>query len=199
MGLEICSEVLAKDLAKNCANPIQGGIEMDGWIFNADDIDVPATFNANFLDKNAVEALIRLVGKKGYRCTNLTNIVKTKVDGTFDNIFQKVVSGAIMADGSDVADIVEALGSKSGKFIMVVENKDKDISNNGLAAFEIIGLESPLNSTGQSIVNDKNSADTRGGWAFSLACNEVKPAYYVFDTDYATTKVLVAAFGTPQV
>lgn len=191
---------LATDLVKNCTDPVLAGIEKISRIMNRADVDIQATKATKVSGSNNLyESLVIKPTKRGYKVTNTINSVTTKVDGTYDNVFQKVVTGVLLDDGDVPSAMIEALGSKDGEFIMVIEHKFKDFgrsANPGSSAFEIIGIENPLTSNGQAIVNDK-SADTRGGWAFGLACEEIKPRYYWMDSTYPATKLLFDALETP--
>ena len=203
MALTNCAATLAADLQKNCTDPVVGGIEKIGYIINRDDIDIAATKASKVAgSQNLYASLVRVIGKKGYGCTNLSNLTSTKVDGTYTNKIQHVISGALLDDGDVPGSMIDALTSKDGEFVMVVEHRFKDVGRTlspGSSAFQIIGLDVPLTSTGQAIANDKNSADTDGGWAFALATTEPKARAYWYSTSYTATKALFDALGTAAV
>ena len=200
MALGTCNSTVANDLLKNCSDVVIGGLEKVAYLINREDIDIAAT-KATLLtgSNNIYEGLILKVGKKGYQCSNITNEATTKVDGTFNNKFQHTISGALLDDGDVVGSIIEALSSKSGEFVAVVEYKYKDLNRDvspGSSAFHIIGLDVPLTSNGQEIANDKASADTDGGWSFALACTDGHARTLWFATTYTATKALFDALGT---
>ena len=200
MALGTCPVVLAGDLAKNCINPVVGGIEKDGFLVNYGDIDIEATKASKVAgSKNLYADLVLNVGTKGYLCDNLSNLVATKVDGLYTSKMQKVLTGALLDDGDVPASIIDALSSNEGRFVAVVRHIFKDLGRTlspGSSAFEIIGLDVPLTSKGQAIVNDANSADTDGGWAFALGTSEPKARAYWYSTSYTATKALYDALGT---
>ena len=110
--------------------------------------------------------------------------------------------GALLDDGDVPGSMIDALTSKDGEFVMVVEHRFKDVGRTlspGSSAFQIIGLDVPLTSTGQAIANDKNSADADGGWSFALATTEPKARAYWYSTSYTATKALFNALGTAAV
>jgi len=200
MSLTTCGEQLAANLVKNCADPVIGGIEKIGFIINRSDIDIAATKASKVVgSKNLYASLVLLTGKKGYQCSSLSNLKSTKVDGTYTNKIQQVITGALLDDGDVPGSVIDSLISAEGEFVMVVEHKFKDLSrasSPGSSAFQIIGLDVPLTSKGQAVENDKASADTDGGWSFNLATSEPKARAYWYATNYTATKALFDALGT---
>lgn len=200
MALGTCPVKLANDLAKNCTNPVVGGLEKDFFLLNYDDINIESTKASKVaLSKNLYASLVVNVGAKGYLCDNLNNVVATKVDGLYTSKMQKVITGALLDDGDIPGSIIDALSSNEGRFVAVVRHIYKDLGRAafpGSSAFEIIGLDVPLTSKGQAIVNDANSADTDGGWAFALGTSEPKARAYWYSTSYTATKALYDALGT---
>lgn len=203
MALGTCSSTVANDLLKNCADVVVGGLEKVAYLINHEDIDIEATKATLLAGSNNIYAgLVLKEGKKGYKCSNITNEATTKVDGTFNNKFQHVITGALLDDGDVAGAIIEALSSNSGAFVAVVEYKYKDLNREvspGSSAFHIIGLDAPLTSNGQTIANDKASADTDGGWSFALACTDGHARTLWYATTYTATKALFDALGTPVV
>ena len=203
MALTNCAATLAADLQKNCADPIVGGIEKIGYLLNRNDVDIAATKASKVVgSQNLYASLVRITGKKGYGCTNLSNLKSSKVDGTYTNKIQHVITGALLDDGDIPGSIIDALTSTEGEFVMVIEHRFKDLArtlNPGSSAFQIIGLDVPLTSKGQAVENDKASADTDGGWAFNLATTEPKARAYWYSTSYTATKALFDALGTAAV
>ena len=203
MALNACASTLANDLVKNCADPVIGGLEKVAYILNRADIDIAATKASLVTGSNNVYAsLVRLTGKKGYKATNITNETTTKVDGTYVNKFQHVIKGALLDDGDIPGSVIEAISSGDGEFVAVVEYRFKDFSRTtspGSSAFNIIGLDVPLTSKGQEIKNDKSSADTDGGWDFSLTCSDSHARTLWYSTSYTATKALFDALGTAAV
>ena len=200
MALGSCPVKLASDLAKNCIDSVVGGLEKDFYLANADDVDIAATKASKVAgSKNLYASLVMKDGTKAYLCDNLNNVVATKVDGLYASKIQKVITGALMDDGDVPGSIIDALSSNEGRFIAVVRHIYKDLGRTlspGSSAFEIIGLDVPLTSKGQAIANDKNSADTDGGWAFALGTSEPRARAYWYATNYTATLALYNALGT---
>lgn len=203
MALGTCGSTLANDLLKNCSDVVVGGLEKEAYLINRKDIDIEATKATLVAGSNNIYAgLVLKVGKKGYKCSNITNEATTKVDGTFNNKFQHVISGVLLDDGDEAGAIIEALSSKDGEFVAVVEYKYKDLNRSlspGSSAFHIIGLDVPLTSDSQTIVNDKASADTDGGWSFALSCTDNHARTLWYAVSYTATKALFDALGTEVV
>jgi len=200
MAKTTCNTKLAADLTKNCADLVVGGIEKTGYILNRLDIDIEATKASFITGSNGLyESLVVKTGKKGYKSTNLNNMVSTKVDGLYVNKFQHVLTGALLDDGDVPASIIDALSSKEGEFVAVIVNRFVDLNrttNSGSSAFQIIGLDTPLTSANQEIKNDKASADTDGGWAFALGTSEPSSRNYWYAETYTATRALFDALGT---
>lgn len=200
MALGTCSSTVANDLLKNCSDVVVGGLEKEAYLINREDIDIAATKATLVVGSNNIySGLVLKVGKKGYKCSNITNEKTTKVDGTFNNKFQHVITGVLLDDGDVAGATIEALSSKNGEFVAVVEYKYKDLNrilSPGSSAFHIIGLDVPLTSNGQTIDNDKSSADTDGGWSFALSCTDNHARTLWYSANYTATKALFDALGT---
>ena len=203
MALGTCAVKLAAAATRNCSDPVTVDTVKQGYILNVEDVDIEAT-KASYISgsNNIYSTLAVKVGKKGYAASHLLPPKTTKNDGTYINTYTKVVMGTLLDDGDVPASVIEALGSKDGRFIVVYEHDYKDLSRTlspGSSAFEIFGLETPMNATGQAIERDKASADTHGGWTFGLQCIEQKPEYLWYDGTYGATKTSFDALGTAAV
>ena len=191
---------LATDLVKNCNNPIVENVEKLSYLINRRDIDLSATIATKVSGMtNTYAGIVFNVAdpvKRAFKCSNTINLVTTAAGGTYATRYQQVVSAVLLDDGSDVTAVIEALGSKEGEFVQVIEHKFKDFgraTHAGASAFQIIGIEVPLTSNGQEIKNDKADANSSGGWMFTLATLEPHARNYWYQTDYATTKALFLA------
>lgn len=194
MATNCNKELIAANLIKNCDDPVSSGIEKKAYIYNRGDLNLQ-TILASLISgsANTYSAFSLKAGKRGFQISNALSYINTKTDSIHETEYQKVVSGILLDDGTGAAEIIEAIGGKDNEFVIVVEHKFKDYSRNlrpASSAFEIIGLEGGLTSNGQSIVNDK-TADTKGGWLFSLSCNEIKPRYYFYSTNYSASKTVL--------
>ena len=202
MALGTCAGAVASDLLRNCTDPVVGGVEKIGWLLNKADVDIAATKASKVAGSNNLYAsLVRLQGKKGYKIENISNEATTKVDGTYVNTFQHVISGALLDDGDVPGAVIEALCG-DGEFVAVIEYRYKDLGRTlspGSSAFHIIGLDSPLTSKGQEVKNDKSSADTSGGWHFALSCTDNRARTGWYSNSYTATKALFDALGVAAV
>lgn len=204
MPLNSCEKKLAVDLSANCTNPVIEGKELNGFLFNRGDIDIPATLATKIVGSNNLYAsLVRVTGAKGYLMTNVKDEDVEKTDGANVNRWKHVLTFTLMDDGDVPGATIEALGRKDGAgFISVTEGIYKDFGRTlspGSSAFQIDGLETPLRSTGQSIKNTKSSTDTAGGWSVGLQCEDNHPRTGWYAVSYTATKALFDALGTAAV
>lgn len=200
MPLAYCGGNLTAGAAKNCTDPIVGGVEKLFYIMNRRDLDIQAIKASLLAGKtNIFEDIVFNVAdpvKVGFKCTNLINQVTTLAGGTYASRYNKVISGVLLDDGAEAALFADQLGSREFEGVAVIEHKFKDYGRTLLGAsssFEIIGLDVPLTSIGQEIKNDKADANSEGGWMFALGTLEPKSRNYWYQTDYATTKALFLA------
>jgi hypothetical protein len=190
----ICEFLIKSDIAINCDDPVVAGIEANGVIINRADIDF-ANVVRDITKKNVINTLPIKVGKKGYKIyvpgpTPFNNTATTMEKGTNRNKFTNDVGFVILDNDPDVCEnVIDALAN--GEFVIVYENKFKNLnkaSTPGDSAFQIVGYYQGLKA--ETLENNKYSADTEGGWNVLLKeLNSPKSGLFLFDTDYATTKV----------
>lgn len=196
-----CDNILKRDIAPVCDDPIVPGFEQEGVIMNRADIDFSAaTFNAT--RKNVLEALALKTGKKGYKVivpgkNPFTGSKTALATGTYRNSFTNDIAIVVLGNDPDVcADIIDGLAN--GSYVVVLENKYKGLqkeSNPGDAAFQVYGYYQGLNAT--AIDQDKYSEDTEGGWSINLQETKApKAALFLYKTSYAATKTLVDTLTT---
>ncbi len=188
----LCEKLLSADIQPSCANPIVTGIEPTGVIINRADIDWPNVVY-NSTRKTVIEDLPLKVGKKGYaiHIPSNTPFAGTNTElaaGTNSNKFTSNVGFVILNNDPDVTEKIIA-GLANGTYVVVVQNKynnkDKAVTPSD-SVHEVYGVEKGLRAT--ALGNDKYSADTDGGWSVVLTETEhPTPAYWMYDTDYATT------------
>lgn len=188
----LCAKLVEADIKPSCDNPIVTGVEPIGVIINRADIDF-GNILYNGTRKTVVESLPLKIGKKGYAISIPSNTPFAGTDtnivnGTNSNKFTSNVGFVILNNDPDVTEKIIA-GLANGEFVVVVQNKynNKDKSTTPSdSVHEIYGLEKGLKAT--TLGNDKYSADTDGGWSVVLTETEhPTPAYWLYDTDYATT------------
>lgn len=194
----VCDEMLKKDIAPSCDDPVVPGYEQEGVIMNRDEVDFAlTTFNAT--QKNVIETLAMKSGKKGYKVvvpgkTPYTGSKTSLTTGTYRNTFTNALQIVVLDHGPEVcSDIIDGLAN--GSYVVILENKYKALqkeSNPGNAAFQVYGYYQGLTAT--TLENDKYSEDTEGGWLVNLEETKCpKSALFYFKTDYDTTK---QALGT---
>jgi hypothetical protein len=188
----LCEELISSDIKPSCDNPIVNGVEPIGVIINRSDIDFPnVVYNAT--RKTVIESLPLKVGKKGYAISIPSNTPFAGTDtnlteGTNSNKFTSNVGFVILNNDPDVTEKIIA-GLANGTYVVVIQNKynNKDKATTPSdSVHEVYGMDKGLRAS--ALGNDKYSADTDGGWSVVLTEKEhPTPAYWLYDTDYATT------------
>ncbi len=194
----LCEKLLSDDITPSCDNPIVNGVESVGVIVNRADIDF-ANVVYNATRKTVIEDLPLKAGKKGYAISIPSNTPfagtnTTMAEGTNSNKFTSNVGFVILNNDPDVTEKVIA-GLANGTYVVVVQNKynnkDKAVTPSD-SVYEVYGMEKGLRAT--ALENDKYSADTDGGWSVVLTEKEhPTPAFWMYDTDYATTAIAFEA------
>lgn len=199
----VCDEMLKKDIAPSCDDPVVPGFEQEGVIMNRDEVDFAlTTFNSTM--KNVIETLAMKSGKKAYKVvvpgkTPYTGSKTSLATGTYRNTFTNLLQLVVLDNGPEVcADIIDGLAN--GSYVVILENKHKALqkeSNPGNAAFQVYGYYQGLTAT--LLENDKYSEDTEGGWLVNLEETKCpKSALFYFKTNYDTTKkALTTLVSTP--
>lgn len=185
-----CDTLIAKAITISC--DLVAGVEANGWIVNRDDVD----FASSTISDNKVTSLVLKTGKKAYAVAQppkapFTGTTTALEEGTYANTFTHNVGLVVLDNSPEVCkDIIDPLAN--GKFVVILENKFKDIAGTTGQEFQLYGWLQGLSAT--AIDNDKYSEDTEGGWAITLTeTKSPKSAMFVFDTDYATTKAMIEA------
>lgn len=194
----VCDNLIKKDIAPSCDDPISPGVEQEGVIANRADVDFAATV-FNETRKNVIETLAMKTGKKAYKVvvyggTPFTGTNTALTTGTYRNTFTNTVNMVILANDPDVCgDIIDGLAN--GEFVVILENKSKGLqkeTNPGDSAFQVYGYYQGLKAA--EISSDKYSEDTDSGWSVSLSETKVpKSALFLYKTSYETTQKAVEA------
>lgn len=192
----VCDDILKRDIAPSCNDPVVQGLEQEGVIMNRADVDFAATL-FNSTRKNVIETLAMKTGKKAYKVivpgkTPFTGTTTALATGTYRNSFTNTLALVILANDPDVcADIIDGLAN--GSYVVVLENKYKGLQkeeNPGDAAFQIFGYYQGLTAT--TIENNKYSEDTEGGWAVTLEEQKApRSALFLYKTSYEATKTAI--------
>lgn len=195
MATDICSYLLSGDIAPSCKDYVVPGFEQDGLIMNRDEIDFGA-IEFDSARPNVISQLAMLAGKRAYRVrvlgnTPFTGTATSFVAGTYQNTFTNTVQFLVLDNGPDVcANVIDMLAN--GKFVMILENTYKSLNketNKGDSAFQIYGYTQGLAAS--AIENDKYSEETNGGWLVTMQETKAsKSGFFLFKTDYATTKAM---------
>ncbi len=196
--MDVCELLLSQDIAASCSDPVVPGFEQEGIIMNRDDIDF-GTIEFDESRPNVISQLAMLSGKRAYKVrvlgsTPFTGTTTSFVAGTYQNTFTNNVQFVVLDNGPDVCNnVIDALAS--GKFLMILENNFKALNksaNKGDAAFQIYGYTQGLSAS--AIENDKYSEETNGGWLVTMQETKAsKSGFFLFKTDYATTKAMFNA------
>jgi len=98
------------------------------------------------------------------------------------------VGMVILDNDPDVCgDVIDSLAS--GKFVVILENKHKNINkkeNAGDSSYQVFGYYQGLQAS--TLENDKYSEDTEGGWNVVLTETKTpKSALFLYKTDLDTT------------
>lgn len=197
-----CENLIQRDIAPSCTDPIVGGLEANAVIINRGDIDRGAVL-FNTTRKNVIESLPLKMGKKGYAAyvggAKPFSGTKTALEkGTYRNTFANDFSLVILDNDPDVtAEIIDGLAN--GKFVVVYENKYNNATKAetpGDSAFQVMGFYQGLSA--ETIENDKYSEDTEGGWNVLLKETKVPIAgLFLYKTSYSATKAIFDSLITP--
>ena len=188
-----CDFKIAKEIAFDCANMSEKGVEKVGYIVNYADV-IKASCNRS---GNIISALALVSGARGYKIivpegTPFNGTLIEAVVGTYKTKWNKTVAFVVLDSGPTVsADIIDKLAN--GKFMIVLENvyAGADAKNK----FEVYGFEQGLKLTAG--IRDLNSYDTDGGWSVTLQeQNAPSSGLFLFSTDENTTRALLKALET---
>lgn len=197
-----CDGLISQSIQQDCDNPIVGGIEQEGIIFNRKDIDSSATeWEKDTTGDNAVKGRKNVFtkiglrsGAKAYKVVIPTNqpfngTTTTLEAGTNRNTFTNNVGMVILNNDPDVCqNVIDSLAT--GDFVAILENKYKNTNKAtkpGDSAFQVYGYYQGLKAS--TLENDKYSEDTEGGWNVVLTETKApKSAFFYFDTDLETTR-----------
>lgn len=188
-----CQQTISRSIELDCSVPQVAGLEPKGWIINRDDIDFGAS--SDVVD-GKTDSIVLKTGKKAYTIAQPTKspfsgTTTTLEEGTYQNTFTNTLSFVVLNNTPQVIqNIINPLAS--GQFVVILENKCKDITGTTGQEFQLYGWYQGLTAT--AIEQDKYSEDTEGGWAVTLTeSRSPSAASFVFDTDYQTTKTMLDA------
>lgn len=135
-------------------------------------------------------------GAKAYKVNQLKKAftdTETSLEvGDNRNTFTNTLAFKVFDQGPKVASIVNGLSS--GEFVVILEQKDKSEEAFGIASgdskYRIYGLENGL--TASEITNNAYDDSIGNGWSVKMEETAgSSSAYYLFDTDEATTDLLI--------
>lgn len=184
--VDYCNSILKKNLLPNC-NGQAKGFETLGYIVPRSSIDFDSvTFDTSADAEGSVIKLMPLFdGKKGFKIgqtKDAYNETSTKLEeGTYRQTFTNEVHFAILDSSIDASSAMGALGN--GEFVVILEQKS---NNNDASKFRIYGFENGLRAT-----SGENTPNGDDGNIWNVVLTEtgsVKPAYFLFNADIATTR-----------
>lgn len=188
-----CSLTILKSIELDCSIKQVGGLEPSGWIINREDIDFASS--SDVVD-GKLDSIVLKTGKKAFTIAQppkapFTGTTTTMEEGTYQNTFTNNIGFVVLDNNPQVIQkIINPLAD--GQFVVILENKCKDIAGATGQEFQLYGWYQGL--TASAIEQDKYSEDTEGGWAVTLTESRTPvAAAFVFDTDYATTKAMLDA------
>lgn len=164
-----CVKYVLAGIVRNCANQVQKGVEMTGWIINRDHVDLinskvegskitALEFNEGAPDKPLFPIVI--AGK-----TPFNGLKASLVVGTYSNSWTKEAPIVILDTGAAVVEnVINPLTAADSSFILVVENKYK--GQDGDNAYEVYGYDQGLVASAGE--NDKYNEEANGGWKVTL-------------------------------
>lgn len=164
-----CVKYVLAGIERNCANPVQKGVEKTGWIINRDHVDLVNSvvngvkitnlaFNDNAPDKPLFPIVI--AGK-----TPFNGLKSSLVVGTYSNSWTKEAPIVILDTGAAVVEnVINPLTAADSSFILIVENKFK--GQDGDNAYEVFGFDQGLVASAGE--NDKYNEECDGGWKVTL-------------------------------
>ena len=184
-----CEEKLTADIAKNCDEKPQGGIEVDIVIINYDDIDfASSTFDGSndlLLTNLATVSGTSGFSIEGIKQTQGVSFELVKKEESFDG-FKHTFAGVILAPSVANKKRLSEISS-GGKYVVVVEKKWKGVDD--ADAFEVLGWNAGLEIA--TVIWNTKEAD--GVIKFELSSvdgfEETKMTLTNLETNYATTKV----------
>lgn len=188
-----CDFKIAKEIAFDCANMSEKGIEKIGYIVNYADVIKASCGRSG----NLITSLALATGAHGYKIivpegTPFNGTLIEAVVGTYKTKWNKTVAFVILDSGPEVsANIIDKLAN--GKFVIVLENvyAGADSKNK----FEVYGFEQGLKLTAGS--RDLYSDDVDGGWSVTLQeQNAPSSGLFLFSESEAATRTMLASLET---
>lgn len=164
-----CVKYVLAGIERNCANPVQKGVEKTGWIVNRDHVDLINSVVAGskittlaFNDDAPEKPLFPIViaGK-----TPFNGLKSSLVVGAYSNSWTKEAPIVILDTGAAVVEnVINPLTAADSSFILIVENKFK--GKDGDNAYEVYGYDQGLVASAGE--NDKYNEECDGGWKVTL-------------------------------
>lgn len=188
-----CDFKIAKNIAFDCANMSEKGVEKVGYIVNYADV----LKNSCGRTGNLISSLSLASGARGYKVivpegTPFNGTLIEAVVGTYKTKWNKTVAFVILDSGPEVTqDIIDKLAN--GKFVIVLENvyAGADSKNK----FEVYGFEQGLKMTAGT--RDLYSDDIDGGWSVTLQeQNAPSSGIFLFSESESATRTLLTALET---
>lgn len=182
--------LIAANVAANCANPLQAGVEDSITIINREDwLNAAIGLNA---DPQIIESIVLASGITGflYAGKNNSNIPKYEfIKQTFAEVYNHEINFKVFDVNPTVKKELEAMAK--GSFVVIISNKFHGTGGN--AAFEVYGADAGLVLTQN--IREINSVETGGAFDLILKSDETALEPHMpktlFITDYAASKAVV--------
>lgn len=191
-----CKTAIKAGIEPNCGAQPKGFVTT-GYIFNYDEIDWDKVVVNTEVEPNGsvIKTMPLKTGAKGYKIgqtKDAFNETQTVLEtgGAYANTFSSDVHFAILDSSVEATNVMNALAN--GEFVILLEQKANNASDNGASKFRLYGFENGLRAT--EATNTPNG-DTGNVWSTVLQEVEAtKSAYYLFNTSVETTRTAVEAY-----
>lgn len=187
--MSLCGKIAA-NVAANCANPLQSGVEDSLTIINRDDwLNAAIGLNA---DPQIIESIVLAMGITGflYQGKNNSNIPKYEfIKQTFSEVYNHEINFKVFDVNPTVKAELEAMAK--GSFVVIVSNKFH--GEGGNAAFEVYGADAGL--TLSQNIREINNVENGGAFDLILKSDDTALEPHMpktlFLTSYAISKAIV--------
>lgn len=187
-----CSSLIA-DFEADCTTLPVGGLEVDLWLINRDEINLTSTTIGTVDSARIISALAMTSGTYAYKFTGIKTSNASSITmnaGKYSNNWIHSLSLVVFDNTSATkVNIIETLAGAN--LVAVVRNKWKGTSSN--MEFEVLGWDVGLE--GSAIEKKSDDADTQNAWKVTLTSPkdqfENNAGYLLWNTDQTTTLAII--------
>lgn len=180
---------ISENIINNCANPLTAGVQDEMIFINyADWRNATITKNSNPL---IIENIVLASGILGYRVEGKLNSNVPSFElavGEFGEQWKHRINFKVFDKTGAVKTQIEKIAS--GRFVVVVENKNKGAEGN--RAFEVFGSDAGL--VREAITNNSADTATQGSFDITISSSDKSLEDHVpatlYITSYAASKAV---------